>query len=302
MASAYSRSNTGTLLRLLVDHPPAHAANAPSAIGDFRRTVAANSFALTEDLSASAYCPPPPGHADRFQVVLPYAGIFGYAVGQKAQLFDANRTLFVTAGEDYVDTHPVAGIGHASLIVTPARSILDEICGWAGPLRHQAFRDSARPASLRLKLMAQQLRRHAANDDRLHYDELVVATLREAIDQRLPSGGRGSCELVDRAKQVLHACGHERISLDDIARDVGASAVYLTQEFTRTEGIPLYRYQMRLRLGRALVQLPHADSITDLALDLGFSSHSHFSAAFKAAFGLTPSAYRSGELPRTSRC
>jgi len=32
--------------------------------------------------------------------------------------------------------------------------------------------------------------------------------------------------------------------------------------------------------------------LTSLALDLGFSSHSHFSAAFKRAYGQTPSAFQ----------
>jgi AraC-like DNA-binding protein len=38
--------------------------------------------------------------------------------------------------------------------------------------------------------------------------------------------------------------------------------------------------------------LPHASDLTALAFDLGFSSHSHFSAAFRRAFGCTPSAFR----------
>jgi AraC-like DNA-binding protein len=40
--------------------------------------------------------------------------------------------------------------------------------------------------------------------------------------------------------------------------------------------------------------LPERDDITDPALDLGFSSHRHFTASFRSAFGLTPSAYRAG--------
>jgi AraC-like DNA-binding protein len=80
--------------------------------------------------------------------------------------------------------------------------------------------------------------------------------------------------------------------LSEIAEQVGVSPVYLTQEFTRAEGIPLYRYQRRLRLARALEELPDCDSITGLALDLGFCSHSHFTSAFRSSFGLTPSEYR----------
>ena len=52
--------------------------------------------------------------------------------------------------------------------------------------------------------------------------------------------------------------------------------------------MPLYRYQLRLRLARALDLLAQYDDLTTLGLDLGFSSHSHFSAAFRA--GLRPHA------------
>jgi AraC-like DNA-binding protein len=58
--------------------------------------------------------------------------------------------------------------------------------------------------------------------------------------------------------------------------------------FQQVEGLPLYRYQMRLRLARALDLLGDYFDLTGLALDLGFSSHSHFSAAFKQAYGQTP--------------
>jgi AraC-like DNA-binding protein len=49
---------------------------------------------------------------------------------------------------------------------------------------------------------------------------------------------------------------------------------------------------VQLRLARALIELPHANDLTQLALDLGFSSHSHFAASFRRAFGSTPSAFR----------
>lgn len=49
---------------------------------------------------------------------------------------------------------------------------------------------------------------------------------------------------------------------------------------------------MQLRLARALHLLGDNAGLTGLALDLGFSSHSHFSAAFKRAYGQTPSAFQ----------
>jgi AraC-like DNA-binding protein len=51
------------------------------------------------------------------------------------------------------------------------------------------------------------------------------------------------------------------------------------------EGLPLYRYQLRLRLARALDLLARYDDLSALAHDLGFSSHSHFTAAFRDTYG-----------------
>jgi AraC-like DNA-binding protein len=47
-----------------------------------------------------------------------------------------------------------------------------------------------------------------------------------------------------------------------------------------------------LRLARALDLLGQYDDLTALGLDLGFSSHSHFSAAFRQAYGRTPAEFQ----------
>ena len=131
--------------------------------------------------------------------------------------------------------------------------------------------------------------------------------LRNTVRRRSDASGlvaSRSLTLVAKVKELLATTG-ELLSLSQIARAIGASPAYLTDLFHRIEGMPIYRYQTRLRLARALGQLPHAEDITQLALELGFSSHSHFSSAFRSTFGMTPSAYRqsarthgrSGALP-----
>ena len=64
--------------------------------------------------------------------------------------------------------------------------------------------------------------------------------------------------------------------------------------------MPLYRYQRRLRLARALDLISQYDDLTALGLDLGFSSNSHFTAAFREVYGYTPSEFRSTALRRSS--
>jgi AraC family transcriptional regulator len=68
--------------------------------------------------------------------------------------------------------------------------------------------------------------------------------------------------------------------------------VYLTQAFKSVEEVPLYRYHLRLRLARALDLLADYDDLTDLAFELGFTSHSDFTSEFRNVYGLTPSAFQ----------
>ena len=82
-----------------------------------------------------------------------------------------------------------------------------------------------------------------------------------------------------------------RWTLAGIAREIGGSPVYLTQVFQQVEGMPLYRYHLRLRLARSLDLIAERANLSALAQDLGFSSHSHFSAAFRQAYGRTPSQF-----------
>ena len=72
--------------------------------------------------------------------------------------------------------------------------------------------------------------------------DIRVAVLCAGIAERLP--GRGACQ------DVLHEKFARPASLIEVAEAVGVSPVYLTQAFRAREGLPLYRYQTRLRMGR----------------------------------------------------
>lgn len=265
-----------------------------TAIGIRRRTLHSSELGCVEDFSAPGCYPAPCGHSPEYQLVLPYAGAFEWHVGAKTELLDGTRVLFVSAGEDYADRH-VAGCGHDSIIITPRLSMLHELCRPAVPSRHPAFRRVAESTTPRMSLRSHRLLRlEASGNDPLASDELMIALLNEALGRTQRIAGASPLRVVDAAKQFLHAHLCEPISLNEIAQAVQVSAAYLTDAFTRSEGMPLGRYRMRLRLNRALVDLPRCEDITELALDLGFSSHAHFSGAFKSLYGLAPSAFRAG--------
>lgn len=108
-----------------------------------------------------------------------------------------------------------------------------------------------------------------------------------------PSCEEASGHLAVAARSLVLHRYREPLSLEDIAEELGCSPFHLCRVFTTGTGQTLHRYRMRLRL-RAAAEAVRAgeNSLTDLAFSLGFTSHSHLTAAFRQEFGLPPSSLR----------
>ncbi|MET0553934.1 MAG: AraC family transcriptional regulator [Vicinamibacteria bacterium] len=255
----------------------------------------------------SARPPGPEEHAAETQLVFPYRGAYVRHLGRDEAVAEANQVLFFNAGEGYRVGHPVPG-GDASLTVRVGDAILAEIAppavlreAAAPQFRRQRLRIDAR-AQVLMALLRHSLREGVA--DPLEAEGLALTLVQRALGPRTTHAADGSAarrRLVDRAKLVLAGDLARRWTLGEIAAELRASPVYLTQVFQQVEGLPLYRYQLRLRLARALDLLGEYDDLTGLGLDLGFSSHSHFSAAFGAAYGRSPSEFRRAALRSARR-
>jgi AraC-like DNA-binding protein len=263
-----------------------------------RTRLRASTVGVVEDVRAVvAAGSGPEGFSPDFQVCFPYRGLFVWRANRDDVVGDANQVLFVTGGEPY-RMRAASAIGYAELIITTPPEILSELTGVSvrDLQRHPLFaRRSRRADPCVQRLRASLLHRAAGGDlDDLSTDEHALALLRAALQSEVTTGAPGwrTHRLIRRAKEYVdaHACASLR--LRDVAAAVDASPAYLTDVFRRVEGVSLHRYVVQLRLARALVELPHASDLTALAFDLGFSSHSHFSAAFRRAFGCTPSAFR----------
>lgn len=244
---------------------------------------------ISARLSAEDYSP-------AFQVCLPYRGAFVWHVAHDAVVSDANTVLFVRSGEPYRISQAVYE-GYGEIIVTPAPRLLEEVLQTdvASLGRHEAFTQRRRVTSVALLRARSNWLRVSARGalDGLEADEAMVSLLRLAFDATPASVGGGSAaRLVNQTKEYLATHMERSPQLSEIAREVGASPAHLTTVFRRSEGMPVHRYLAQLRLSRALVALPDADDLTNLALDLGFASHSHFTFAFRRAFGCTPSSFR----------
>jgi AraC-like DNA-binding protein len=128
-----------------------------------------------------------------------------------------------------------------------------------------------------------------------------VALLRHTLHEKLAEPLEAevlALTLVRRTMLVLSSDLMRRWTLAEIAGELRVSPVYVTQVFQQEEGLPLYQYQLRLRLACALDLLARYDDLTTLALDLGFSSHSHFTVTFRRVYGCSPSAFKRSALHR----
>jgi AraC-like DNA-binding protein len=237
-------------------------------------------------------------------VVFPYRGVYVRHLGQEQAVAEANQVLFFNRAEGYRVSHPVPG-GDASLTLVIDESQLRELAprtllrhGGELAFRQQRLRIDAR-AQVLVALLRHSLREHIAES--LEAESLALTLVQRALGPRTAhtaAASAGRQRLVDRVKLVLASDIARRWTLAEIAAEVRGSPVYLTQVFQQVEGLPLYRYQLRLRLARALDLLGEYDELTALGLDLGFSSHSHFSAAFRRMYGRSPSAFRRSALRR----
>jgi AraC-like DNA-binding protein len=81
-------------------------------------------------------------------------------------------------------------------------------------------------------------------------------------------------------------------SLSDMGWRVGVSPSHFAKKFRHSTGLSLYRFINRRRILRSLRTLKTDDPLASVALDLGFSSQSHFTRLFSDLTGMTPAKYR----------
>ena len=231
-------------------------------------------------------------------LVFPYRGVFVRHLGRDDAVGEANQLLFFNAGDSYRISHPVAG-GDSCLSFEIAEPLLQELAprkhvhsDGLVKFRRQRVRVDARAQAL-VAMLRHSLRSKVA--ETLEGESLALTLVRRALGERTShasSATVGREKLVDRAKLVLSSDLTRRWSLAEIAAEVGVSPVYLTQVFQQVEAMPLYQYQLRLRLAKALDLLGHYDDLTTLSADLGFSSHSHFTSTFRRVYGRTPAEFQ----------
>ena len=81
------------------------------------------------------------------------------------------------------------------------------------------------------------------------------------------------------------------VDIDAMAHKAGMSRRHFTRQFRQQTGMSFSSWRQQACLLSALARLGHGESVTQVAVDLGYSSTSAFTAAFRRTLGAAPSHY-----------
>jgi AraC family transcriptional regulator len=101
------------------------------------------------------------------------------------------------------------------------------------------------------------------------------------------------------AKDYMHSNYSEKIELKDLGKISNLAPHYLLRKFKKHFGITPHRYLTLRRLEKAKDMLLHTDMpVTEVCIEVGFESHSSFSALFKIHYNQPPEKYKLTALTR----
>lgn len=238
----------------------------------------------------------------------PYQGVFALHQGRRRVTIEQGTVLFLNGGASYRTSHPCGAGDHGSAIVVRTDILLEALSRFDPTVidRPEApFLAASGPSSSRTYLLQRLLYLRVSRrrgPDRLELDEAAFALVADIAaaacqweEESLPlrplkARHHGA---VHEARAFLALKLQEPISLAEVGDAVGVSPFHLCRVFRAVTGTTITRYRHRLRLRAALerVASPDAD-LSAVALDHGYSSHSHFTAAFRREFDMTPAEFR----------
>ena len=127
---------------------------------------------------------------------------------------------------------------------------------------------------------------------------LVMVNLIEAFPPSMKKGdkvknSKSQMEVISKVLKYIEDMHREKISLNTIADMLGYNPCYVSQFFKMNIGINYYEYLTRVRIREATFDLVKTNrSISDIALEHGFSDVKSFGKSFKESFGRLPNQYR----------
>ena len=228
-------------------------------------------------------------------ILLVRRGVYRRTRRRETVLADVNHVMLDNAGETYCYAHPLLTVDTGRALELVARHSPAHAEDPGRPFRRGHGLSSPRSMWLHwefLNLVGRQAGRLALEDTLAELaDEAVACAYRSPAGSRRasPVAVRRRRELVEAAKLMISQRLESPPSLTVLAGALDCSPYHLSHTFHRTLGLSLRSYLRRLRTRVAAERLASgADSLTALALDLGYADHSHFTNSFRREWGVSP--------------
>jgi AraC-like DNA-binding protein/quercetin dioxygenase-like cupin family protein len=215
-------------------------------------------------------------HADH-QLAWAARGVLTVITGDATWVLPPTRALWIPAGLP----HETGAEGRATMRTLYIRPDLSPVA-WTEPTPVAA---SQLLAELIGYLGGPLDASHRAHAEALLADLLAPAPM-AAIQVRMPSYTPAR-----RVAQSLRASPHDKRTLEEWGREVGASGRTLARAFAAEAGVPFGRWRTLLRMQAALPLLAAGQPVSRVAGRVGYDTPSAFVAAFRRETGQTPAAY-----------
>jgi AraC family transcriptional regulator len=226
------------------------------------------------------------------QIGLPRRGVFLIERQGETAVIDTNTAMMLGPDDEYRVAHPTSDGDEGTVLALPADLVEDAIGSVEGRVGNLRPRDA-----LAVRVVYRALR--DAGSDQLEAEDatlLLWGSLSRAFadtrndDRTL---GPGQRLRIERARALLASTPTDHWDLGALGRALGCSPFHLSRQFRAATGETISRYALRLRLSVALERLAEGErDIAALAVDTGFSHHSHFSARFRSVYGIRPTEAR----------
>jgi AraC-like DNA-binding protein len=218
-------------------------------------------------------------------------GLFEFGRRGRSQLVDAGSVVLLFPGvwhrfapnpelgwtENWIECRSTAfDFAHTAGLIDPGRSVL--------------------PSTSDLADVFEKIHALAAEEGLAN--QLVLSTLGLQLlallsQQRELASAAPADRLVERARVLLMERCTQRVSVEDIAQELGVSYSYFRRVFREKTGVSAKQHLLSLRIRRAQDIFANTDKpIKEVAGLLGFSSAFHLSSQFQDLVGCSPSEYK----------
>jgi AraC family transcriptional regulator len=251
------------------------------------------------------------GPTRHYLFVFPRTSVWIQHAGGRPFVGDPNIVTYYNVGQEYRRSVIAPAGDWCDYYALDPELLRHVVQAWdprAAEEPHRILRFDHGPSDAKAYLAQRSTYSYVRRDpstDSLLVEESVVNVLTRVIGLAYgtsPAAGGRPAEMVERVRETIARRFTTKLTLTTLSREAGASLFHLCRVFRERTGRTLHGYVNELRLRAALG--PVLDSTADLtgiALSLGYSTHSHFTAAFRKEYGVTPSSLREANRSRRRR-